>query len=96
MSMTESEPRKVWLRAKHGRVAERDLICETSQGWVTKSGQSSIEWPKEEYEIVSEVEYEQYIWVARNSLGIKSAIDELYDYHLLKQIADLIGYTEKP
>lgn len=91
----EKVPRKVWLRANHGKVSERYLIGETSQSWVTESGGISTEWPKEEYEIVSEVEYEQYIWVVKNGRSIGSAVDGLWDYHLLKQIADLIGHKEE-
>jgi hypothetical protein len=94
---------QVYLRDKRGVVSQVSVFGETSRSWLTGHPYRPYKRAKNEHSIVSCDDYEQYEWDARNRRNISRMICGDYGGHspqvdtaVLRKIAELIGYEEKP
>jgi hypothetical protein len=97
------EPKQVYLRNKRGVVSLDSVFGETNRSWLTSHPWRPYKKAKNEHAVVSFDEYEQYTWDARNRRNISRMIFGDYGGHsaavdtaVLRKVAELIGYEEKP
>lgn len=90
------EPRVMYLRGERGRIDEHLVIGETTRSWLTGWQWKYWKYSKAGKTTTSKEEYELYLWVRRNIDGILNHLEFNTEGCVVKQIADLIGYAEKP
>lgn len=99
------ENRRVYRRNEQGRPVggpiwrehwrKVTVVGETSRSWVTAWGQK-IPKSGRRGVVFSEEEIDRAAYVRDNAVKIANEVRRVDSYDLLKQIAALVGYEEKP
>jgi hypothetical protein len=86
----------MYLRDGSGRVHHLIVIGETRMSWLTGNQWRPYKYPKRDYVAsATKEEYDKWLWATEHGYAISRRI---YNYslgvtpHVLRQIADLIGY----
>lgn len=91
------QSRVMHFRDKYNRIYERVVIGETSRSWLTGYARRPYKHAKIETRPATKAEYDEYIWVQRNSNKIAALLRcPERGYDVWSKIADLIGYVETP
>lgn len=72
------------------------FLGETSRSWLVGEEWRPNKLSKRNTVFFSKEDYEFHRWARRNRYAISRAVEHLRDNAILKQIADLIGYKERP
>lgn len=88
-------PRKMWLKYPESDfVNEIEVIGETRISWIQGPEWVSNKWPKRKYSVVTEAEYQRWLWVSKHRYLISDQIRRNVSSELVERIAALIGYKE--
>ena len=94
-------PRTLLLVANHPGAypyKSENCIGETSRSYVYREFEwgPSGRWAKKDYRVFTEDEYNELVWASMIRYELSKAVENCYDPAILRQIAALVGYKEKP